>query len=55
MADVKHETHFDAKKTVAQAAAEYKVPAKYSGYVVTIDPQLVSAERLLQIAYGELK
>jgi len=46
---------FKAKKTVAQAAAEYKVPAKYSGYVVTIYPQLVNAEQLLQIAYDELK
>jgi cyclase len=45
----------NAKKTVAQAAAEYKVPAKYAGYVVTIDPQLVTAEKLLQIAYDELK
>jgi len=45
----------NAKKTVAQAASEYKVPAKYAGYVVTIDPQLVSAERILQIAYDELK
>jgi glyoxylase-like metal-dependent hydrolase (beta-lactamase superfamily II) len=45
----------NAKKTVAQAAAEYKVPSKYTGYVVTIDPQLVSAERILQIAYDELK
>jgi cyclase len=45
----------NAKKTVAQAAAEYKVPVKYTGYVVTIDPQLVSAERILQIAYDELK
>jgi len=45
----------NAKKTVAQAAAEYKVPAKYTGYVVTIDPQLVSAERILQIAYDEMK
>jgi glyoxylase-like metal-dependent hydrolase (beta-lactamase superfamily II) len=44
-----------AKKTVTQAAAEYKVPAKYSSYVVTIDPQLVTAERILQIAYDELK
>jgi len=27
----------DAKKTVDQAAAEYKIPAtKYTGYVVTI-------------------
>ena len=45
----------NAKKTVAEAAAEYKVPAKYTGYVVTIDPQLVSAERILQIAYDEMK
>jgi cyclase len=45
----------NAKKTVAQAAAEYKIPARYTGYVVTIDPQLVTAERLLQTAYDELK
>ena len=45
----------DAKKTVDQAAAEYKIPAKYTGYVVTIDPQLVTAATLLQIAYDELK
>lgn len=45
----------NARKTVAQAAAEYKVPAKYAGYVVTIDPQLVSADRFFQIAYDELK
>src|SRR5262245_1655165 len=45
----------NAKKTVAQAAAEYKIPAKYTGYVVTIDPQLVTAEGLLQTAYDELK
>jgi glyoxylase-like metal-dependent hydrolase (beta-lactamase superfamily II) len=45
----------NAKKTVAQAAAEYKIPSKYTGYVVTIDPQQVSAERILQIAYDELK
>ena len=48
-------TSANAKKTVAQAAAEYKVPARYSGYVVTIDPQLVTAERILQTAYDELK
>lgn len=44
-----------AKKTVQQAAAEYKVAEKYKGYVVTIYPQLVSAESLLQITYDELK
>ena len=42
-------------KTVEQAAAEYKVPAKYKGYVVTIDPQLVTAAGILQIAYEEMK
>jgi len=45
----------NSKKTVAQAATEYKVPTKYSGYVVTIDPQLITAERILQIAYDEMK
>jgi cyclase len=44
-----------AKKTVEQAAAEYKVPARYKGYVVTIDPQLVTAAAVLQLAYGELQ
>jgi len=44
-----------AKKTVAQAAAEYKVPSRYAGYVATIYPQLVTAEGDLQIAYDELK
>jgi glyoxylase-like metal-dependent hydrolase (beta-lactamase superfamily II) len=48
-------TSMNARKTVAQAAAEYKVPEKYKGYVVTIDPQLITAERVLQIAYDELK
>ena len=45
----------NAKKTVAQAAAEFKVPAKYKDYTVTIDPALVSADRFFQIAYDELK
>src|SRR5678816_1637371 len=45
----------NAKKTVAQAAAEFKVPAKYKDYVVTIDPQLVSADQFFQIAFDELK
>jgi len=48
-------TEMNAKKTVAQAAAEYKVPEKYKGYVVTIDPQLVTAAAFFQIAYDELK
>jgi hypothetical protein len=44
-----------ANKSVEQAAAEYKVPAQYKGYVATIDPQLVTAEAVLRIAYTELK
>jgi glyoxylase-like metal-dependent hydrolase (beta-lactamase superfamily II) len=44
-----------ANKTVDQAAAEYKVPAKYKGYVVTVNPQFANAKGNLQIAYDELK
>jgi glyoxylase-like metal-dependent hydrolase (beta-lactamase superfamily II) len=44
-----------ANKPVAQAAAEFKVPEKYKGYVVTIDRQLVNPEAIMQIAYDELK
>jgi glyoxylase-like metal-dependent hydrolase (beta-lactamase superfamily II) len=44
-----------ANKTVEQAAAEYKVHAKYKGYVVTIDPQILTASGVLQTAYNELK
>ena len=45
----------NAKKTAQQTAADYKIPAKYSGYVVTIDPQLVTAAGLFQIVFDELK
>ena len=45
----------NGKKTVQQAAADYKIPARYSGYVVTIDPQLVTAAGILQIAFDDLK
>jgi cyclase len=48
-------TAINAKKTVEQAAAEYKVPGKFKDYVVTIDPQLVTAAAVLQITYDELK
>ena len=44
-----------ANKTVAQAASEFKVPAKYSGYVVTIDKELVNPETIFQIVYDDLK
>ena len=44
-----------AQKSVDQAAAEYKVPAKYKGYVATVDPQLLTPAALLKIAYDELR
>src|SRR5262245_26723709 len=48
-------TAMNAKKTAQQAAAEYKVPPNYKGYVVTIYPELVNASMLMDIAYNELK
>jgi cyclase len=45
----------NAKKTVDQAAAEYKVPAKYKGYIVTVNAQWASAKANLEAAYKELK
>ncbi len=42
-------------KTVDQAAAEYKVPSRFKGYVATVNPDSVSAKTNLQIAYDELK
>jgi len=45
----------NARKTVDQAAMEYKVPAKFKGYVVTVNPQFGSAKANLQAAYDELK
>jgi len=44
-----------ANKSVDQAAAEYKVPEKYKGYVVTVNPMFGNAKDDLQIAYDELK
>lgn len=45
----------NAKKTVDQAAAGYKVPAKFKGYVVSVNPQFVSVKNNVQAAYEELK
>jgi len=45
----------NAKKTVDQAAADYKVPAKFKGYVVTVNPQFGNAKGNLQTIYNELK
>lgn len=44
-----------AGKTVDQTAADYKVPAKFKGYVVTVSMQFASAKTNLQTAYNELK
>jgi cyclase len=45
----------NANKTVEQAAAEYKIPEKYKGYVITVNPQFGSASANLQAAYEEMK
>src|SRR5207244_8748040 len=42
-----------AGKTLDQAEGEYKLPAKYKGYVVSVDPQYGSVKANLQIAYDE--
>jgi len=47
-------TSMKAGKSAEQAAAEFKVPTKYKGYVVTIDPQLVSPTAIFQTTYDEL-
>src|SRR5438105_7050127 len=44
-----------AGKTVDQAAAEYEMPARFKGYVVTVNEQFASAKTNLQAAYNELK
>jgi len=44
-----------AGKTVDQAAAEYKVPAKYKGYVVSVNPLYGNAHDNVKIVYDELK
>ena len=44
-----------AGKTVDQAAVEYKLPAKYKGYVVSVNPMYGNLKDNLQIVYDELK
>ena len=44
-----------AGKTVDQAAAEYQIPTKYKGYIVTVNPQFVNVKSNLQSIYDELK
>ena len=42
-------------KSVDQAAAEYKVPSRFKGYMATVNPDFGNAKTNLQIAYDELK
>src|SRR5438477_7582428 len=44
-----------AGKTADQAAAEYKIPAKYKGYVVTVNEQFANVKGNVQQIYNELK
>ncbi len=43
-----------AGKAVDQAAAEYKVPARFKGYVANVNPNFGGAKPNLEIAYKEL-
>ena len=44
-----------AGKPAGQAAAEYRVPAKYKGYTVSPNPQFGDAKANVEIVYSELK
>jgi hypothetical protein len=45
----------ESRKTVDQAAAAYKLPDKYKGYVVSVNPQFGGAKANTQAVYDELK
>jgi glyoxylase-like metal-dependent hydrolase (beta-lactamase superfamily II) len=49
------ESSLKAGKTVDQAAAAYKLPTKYKGYVLSANPQWGGVKDNLKIAYDELK
>jgi glyoxylase-like metal-dependent hydrolase (beta-lactamase superfamily II) len=49
------EASMKAGKSVDQAAGEYKVPARFKGYVASINPALAGPKGNMQIAYDELK
>jgi glyoxylase-like metal-dependent hydrolase (beta-lactamase superfamily II) len=49
------ENALKAGKTVDQAAAEYKLPSKYKGYILSANPQWGGVKDNLNIAYDELK
>jgi glyoxylase-like metal-dependent hydrolase (beta-lactamase superfamily II) len=44
-----------AGKTVDQAVPDYRLPAKYKGYVVSVNPQFGGVKPNLQAIYDELK
>ena len=44
-----------AGKTVDQAAAEYKLPARYKGYKVTVNENFAGVKTNLQLIYNELR
>jgi cyclase len=44
-----------AGKTVAQAVPEYKLPARFKGYVVSANPQFGGVQANLEALYNELK
>lgn len=44
-----------AGKTVDQAAAEYKLPARYKGYKVTVNEDFAGVKTNLQLVYNELR
>ena len=49
------EKEMKAGKTVDQAAKEFKVDAKYKGYVASANPQFGGPKPNMQIAFDELK
>jgi len=44
-----------AGKTVDQATPDYKLPAKFKGYQVTVNEEFASVKTNLQKVYDELK
>jgi hypothetical protein len=49
------ETAVKSGKTADQAAAQYKVPARFKGYVASANEQFGNAKANMEIAYKELK
>jgi glyoxylase-like metal-dependent hydrolase (beta-lactamase superfamily II) len=49
------QSQMKAGKTVEQAAAEYKVPARFSGYRTSVNENFGNPKDNLQILYSELK